>query len=74
MFTTLSSREIQALKLVVKGLSNKRIAAAMEIAEATVKSHLTSIMQKMGVDDRTEAAISAVQRGIVKLEWPALQP
>ncbi|MBI2839346.1 MAG: response regulator transcription factor [Acidobacteria bacterium] len=65
---TLSTREIQALKLVVKGLSNKQIAAAMEITEATVKSHLTSIMQKMGVSDRTEAAIAAVQRGIVMLE------
>ncbi len=68
MLETLSTREIQALKLVVKGLSNKQIAAAMEITEATVKSHLTSIMQKMGVSDRTEAAIAAVQRGIVMLE------
>lgn len=68
MLETLSTREIQALKLVVKGLSNKQIAAAMEITEATVKSHLTSVMQKMGVSDRTEAAIAAVQRGIVMLE------
>lgn len=64
----LSPRELEVLHLVVRGESNKRIAAALNISEATVKGHVNNIFIKLGVSDRTEAAMTALQRGIVQLE------
>ena len=63
----LTSRELEVLKLIVRGLSNKEIGAALGISEATVKSHINSILSKLGVTDRTQAATTALQRGIVHL-------
>jgi DNA-binding NarL/FixJ family response regulator len=62
----LSPREHDVLALLVRGLSNKEIAGRLDIAEATVKTHLTHILDKLGVDDRTQAALAAVTRGIVR--------
>lgn len=61
----LTSRELQVLKEIVAGRSNKEIGAELSISEATVKTHINSILGKLGVTDRTQAATSALQRGIV---------
>jgi two-component system NarL family response regulator len=63
----LSTRELQVLELIVKGLANKQIAYALDIAEHTVKNHVKNILDKLGVDDRTQATTAAIQRGIVHL-------
>jgi DNA-binding NarL/FixJ family response regulator len=63
----LSSRELQVLEVIVKGGSNKDVAAALQISESTVKAHVASILNKLGVNDRTEAVTQAVRRGIVRL-------
>ena len=64
----LSAREVQVLELIVRGLANKQIAYTLSIAEHTVKNHVKSILSKLGVSDRTQAATAAIQRGIVPLE------
>lgn len=63
----LSAREAEVLELIVKGLGNKQIAYALGIAEHTVKNHVKSILSKLSVDDRTQAATAAIQRGIIHL-------
>jgi DNA-binding NarL/FixJ family response regulator len=67
LYPELTAREIEVLRLVAKGLSNKLIASNLGIAEDTAKNHLKNIMKKMGADDRTQAATAAIQRGIVHL-------
>jgi two-component system NarL family response regulator len=63
----LSAREVQVLELIVRGLANKQIAYALSIAEHTVKNHVKNILSKLGVQDRTQAATAAIQRGIIHL-------
>jgi len=65
---SLSSREVEVLRLVAKGLGNKEIANALEIAEVTVKLHVSHVLEKLSVKDRTQAATVALQRGITSLE------
>jgi DNA-binding NarL/FixJ family response regulator len=60
----LSDRELEVLKLVAEGFPNKRIARELEISEKTVKAHLTNIFQRIGVTDRTQAALWAQRNGI----------
>jgi two-component system NarL family response regulator len=62
----LSPRESEVITLVVEGLSNKAIAERLGLTEATVKTHITHIFEKLGVEDRTQAALAAVKRGIVR--------
>jgi DNA-binding NarL/FixJ family response regulator len=64
----LTSREVDVLKEIVAGRSNKEIASELNISEATVKTHINSILSKLGVSDRTQAATTALQRGIVHLD------
>jgi len=64
---TLSGREIEVLTEVADGKSNKEIAEALFISEATVKTHLIHIFSKLGVDDRTAAVTVALERGILRL-------
>lgn len=64
----LSERELDVLKLIVKGKGNKEIAGLLDLTEGTVKSYIHHIFSKLGVSDRTEAATIALQRGIVHLE------
>jgi len=64
----LTDREMQVLQLIVKGRSNKEISSALFISEDTVKFHLKALFTKLGVQDRTEAAINAIRHGIVHLE------
>jgi two-component system NarL family response regulator len=66
--TELTARELEVLRLIVQGKSNKEIAAALFIAEGTVKIHINNILSKLGVSDRTQAATFALQRGIVRLD------
>ncbi len=63
----LTSRELQILKLIVLGKSNKEIADELSIAEPTVKAHIGHIFGKLQASDRTQAAITALKRGIVHL-------
>jgi two-component system NarL family response regulator len=63
----LSEREVEVLRQVAAGKTNKEIATALYIAEGTVKTHLASIHEKLGVRDRTEAVMVAVRRGILHL-------
>jgi DNA-binding NarL/FixJ family response regulator len=63
----LSAREIQVLELIVRGQANKQIAYSLSIAEHTVKNHVKNILSKLGVQDRTQAATAAIQRGIIHL-------
>jgi DNA-binding NarL/FixJ family response regulator len=63
----LSAREVQVLALIVRGLANKQIAFTLGIAEHTVKNHVKNILSKLGVQDRTQAATAAIQRGIIHL-------
>ena len=65
--SNLTGRELEVLEQIVRGKSNRDIAAAFGISEATVKSHINSILSKLGVADRTQAATTALQRGIVHL-------
>ena len=63
----LSARELDVLRLLVGGNRNRAIASALDITEGTVKLHVSSILGKLGVADRTEAVTVALQRGIVQL-------
>lgn len=65
---SLTSREIEVLGMVAKGWGNKEIASALNIAEVTVKLHVSHVLEKLNVKDRTEAATAAVQRGIISLD------
>jgi DNA-binding NarL/FixJ family response regulator len=65
---SLTSRELEVLRMVAKGLGNKEIAVALNIAEVTVKLHVSHVLEKLNVKDRTEAATAAFQRGIISLE------
>jgi two-component system NarL family response regulator len=67
-FTALSQRETEVLRLVAGGLRNKEIGAALHISEETVQGHMKNIFVKLGVNDRTRAAIVAAQRGIIHLQ------
>jgi len=64
----LTGRELEILRLVARGLGNKEIAAALNIAEVTVKLHVSHVLEKLGVRDRTEAATAALQRGLIALD------
>ena len=64
---TLSPREREVLRLVAAGLPNKVIAFRLEISEKTVKAHLTNVFQRIGVSDRTQAALWAQRNGLAEL-------
>jgi len=63
----LTTREIEVLQSMAEGKSNKEIGVALFISEGTVKTHVNSIHEKLGVSDRTEAVIVALKRGIIQL-------
>jgi DNA-binding NarL/FixJ family response regulator len=65
---SLTARELEVLRLIVAGRSNRDIGTALFISEATVKTHVNSLLSKLGVEDRTQAATTALQRGIVHLD------
>jgi two-component system NarL family response regulator len=65
---TLTEREVDVLRLMAQGRSNKLIGAELNISEGTVKFHVNNILGKLGVDDRTQAVTVALQRGIIHLD------
>ncbi|MDE3088429.1 MAG: response regulator transcription factor [Chloroflexota bacterium] len=67
-FQPLSTREMEILKLITRGKSNKEIAQMLGISRQTVKNHMTSILRKLAVNDRTQAAVFALRRGWIRLE------
>ena len=58
------------LDYIARGNSNKEIAKALQISDQTVKNHITSILKKLSVDDRTAAVVHAIRRGWISLESP----
>ena len=68
-FHPLSDREMEVLQCVVRGMSNKEIAGLLGISHQTVKNHVTAILRKFGVEDRTQAVVYALKRGWVKLDY-----
>lgn len=66
-FVPLSPREMEILQAVTNGLSNKEIASKLRISQQTVKNHMTSILRKLNVDDRTQAAVKALRHGWVRI-------
>jgi DNA-binding NarL/FixJ family response regulator len=67
-FAPLSPREMEILQYVTRGLSNKEIAARLGISHQTVKNHMTAILHKLDVEDRTQAAVYALRHGWVRLQ------
>ncbi len=63
----LSDRELEVVRLIAAGNSNQEISALLHIRESTVKFHINNILIKLGVNDRTQAAIAALKRGIASL-------
>lgn len=67
-YEPLSKREMEVLGQLTKGMSNKEIATALGISHQTVKNHVTSILRKLNVEDRTQATLYALKRGWVRLQ------
>ncbi len=67
-FQPLSTREMEILKCITRGQSNKEIAKLLGISRQTVKNHMTSILRKLAVNDRTQAAVYALRRGWIRLQ------
>lgn len=68
ILSRLSPRELEVLRLIAKGLSNKEIASALNLVEGTIKVHVTSILGKLRVPDRTRAIVVGVKQGIIQME------
>jgi DNA-binding NarL/FixJ family response regulator len=66
--SNLTPRELEILKILAKGLTNKQIAHALGISDNTVRNHINSIIEKLEVSDRTEATTTAIQRGIIDVD------
>lgn len=67
----LSARELEVLTLIGRGRANDEIARALFISPHTVKNHVSSIYRKLGVRDRTHAALAAIRMGLVNIEGEA---
>lgn len=65
---TLSQRELEVLTLVAKGLTNKEIAQRLFISDKTARNHVTSCLEKLHASDRTEAATTAIARGLIRID------
>ena len=68
VLVSLSPREMEILQYITRGMSNKKIAHTLGISHQTVKNHMTSILRKLDVEDRTQAAIYAIRHGWVRLQ------
>jgi DNA-binding NarL/FixJ family response regulator len=71
LFVKLSPREIEILDLVARGNSNKIIGRKLSISDQTVKNHVSAILRKLEVNDRTEAVVYALRNGWIRIETPA---
>lgn len=72
LLTPLTGREIEILDCIARGMSNKEIARHLLISDQTVKNHITSILRKLAVNDRTQAVIYALRRGWIRISDQAL--
>ena len=70
IYSPLSPRELQVLELIAAGRTNKEIAALLDISNQTVKNHVSSILRKLAVNDRTQAVVYAMRRGWIKVVLP----
>ncbi len=70
VYSPLSPRELQVLELVAAGRTNKEIALLLDISNQTVKNHVSSILRKLAVNDRTQAVVYAMRRGWIKVALP----
>ncbi len=70
IYSPLSPRELQVLELVAAGHTNKEIARSLDISNQTVKNHISSILRKLAVNDRTQAVVYAMRRGWIKVAFP----
>ncbi|MBZ0149027.1 MAG: response regulator transcription factor, partial [Pseudorhodoplanes sp.] len=70
--TTLTPQQVRVLMMLSEGLLNKQIAYELSVSEATVKAHVSAILQKLGVESRTQAVIAAAK--IEVGQWPQVQP
>ncbi len=68
MRETLTPRETEILRMVGRGMSNKRIAQQLELSELTVKTHVSNLLSKLGLASRTQAALFAIKEGLIGLE------
>ena len=66
VFAPLSPREVQILDNIAQGMTNKEVAYALAISEQTVKNHMSSILRKLSVNDRTQAVVYAIRQGWIK--------
>ena len=65
---SLTAREMDVLRLLARGLHNKQIAARLQVNERTIKYHVSAILSKLEVSNRTEAVTEAARRGLIALE------
>ncbi|HMO56480.1 MAG TPA: response regulator transcription factor [Roseiflexaceae bacterium] len=70
VYSPLSPRELEVLELIAAGHTNKEIAASLDISNQTVKNHVSSILRKLAVNDRTQAVVYAMRRGWIKVTVP----
>jgi DNA-binding NarL/FixJ family response regulator len=70
----LTERETEVLRLLARGWANKQIAASLFVSEKTIKAHVSSILMKLGVKSRTQAALHAVRTGLVSTEELSEEP
>ncbi|MBC8161002.1 MAG: response regulator transcription factor [Roseiflexaceae bacterium] len=70
IYSPLSPRELQVLELIAAGQTNKEIAVQLDISNQTVKNHVSSILRKLAVNDRTQAVVYALRRGWIKVGMP----
>jgi len=70
VYSPLSPRELQVLELIAAGRTNKEIALLLDISNQTVKNHVSSILRKLAVNDRTQAVVYAMRRGWIKVALP----
>lgn len=68
LYSPLSAREIEILDYIARGNSNKEIAKSLKISDQTVKNHITSILKKLSVNDRTAAVVHALRKGWIKMD------
>ncbi len=75
LYSPLSSREVEILDYIARGNSNKEIAKSLKISDQTVKNHITSILKKLSVNDRTAAVVHALRHGWIKMHesWGSLR-
>ena len=67
IFAPLSPREVEILDNIAQGMTNKQVAYALSISEQTVKNHMSSILRKLSVNDRTQAVVYAMRQGWIKI-------